>query len=506
MSGYRSLQRRRLTSNFFTATNAIVLSVFVLAGCVPASIKPQSKLTQPEELQAGRAFGGAKISAADWPSQNWWEAYGDAQLNALVEEALADSPDLRAAAARVRAAEAVVGAQSAALWPDVTGSVSSSRGRTPRYSTYPPPAAGVWSRLNEAKISGSYELDFWGKNHAAVEAALGRAKASEVERYAARLTLASSIVQAYINLYQYQDELDIRRRLLKTEEDVLDLTHRRVVAELDSQIDVKQAQAAIPANRAQIAAVEESLELTRNQIAMLLGKGPDRGLSIEPARLKAAETVSIPSALPADLLGRRPDVVAQRWQVEAAGRDIDVAKAEYYPNVNLSAFFGLQAVRGWKYFFRRQSYEFGFGPALSLPIFDGGRLDANLSSSDAAYDLAVENYNQTLTAALQDIADQLTSIRWLRERLDQQQQAVQTARDAMDLTRKRYAAGLATYLQVLSTQSDVFNQQLQLSALQVRGLALQADLSRALGGGYVPELSVREPIAASNDREQNHER
>jgi len=129
------------------------------------------------------------------------------------------------------------------------------------------------------------------------------------------------------------------------------------------------------------------------------------------------------------------------------------------------------------------------GPAISLPIFEGGRLRANLASQNAAYDLAVEDYNQTLVNALHDISDQLSSIRWLRERIDQQQDAVKTSNEAAELVNKRYAAGLATYIQVLSTLTDALAQQRQLVQLQSRGLALEANLSRALGGGYVPASS-----------------
>ncbi|CAN7759657.1 MULTISPECIES: TolC family protein [unclassified Variovorax] len=148
--------------------------------------------------------------------------------------------------------------------------------------------------------------------------------------------------------------------------------------------------------------------------------------------------MTIPSVLPAELLGRRPDVVAQRWRVEAASHEIEGAKARFYPNVNLSAFVGLQSL-GFDVFTEGGSRILGVGPAISLPIFEGGRLRANLASQNAAYDIAVEDYNQTLVNALRDISDQLSSIRWLRERIDQQQDAVQTSNEAAELVNKRYA-------------------------------------------------------------------
>lgn len=428
-----------------------------------------------------------KLSAAQWPSVDWWSGFGDAQLNQLVSEALANSPSLHAAAARLHQAEALQGLQEARLLPELDGSASVIRQRYSENGTASAVVAGTWQDIGQMTLNGSYELDFWGKNQAAVEAAVGRREAAEIDQYSARLVLSSSIVQAYIALQETYDQRAIEQQMLQQMEGIHALTMQRVAAELDSQIDIKQSEAGITAAKARILALEEALELGRNRLAALLGKGPDRGMSITPPQLKPSPTLSIPSTLPADLLGHRPDVVAQRWRVEAASEDIEVAKAQFYPNVNLSAFVGLQTM-GLDTFAQGGSRTLGIGPAISLPIFEGGRLRANLSAQNSTYDLAVEQYNQTLVDALHDIADQLSSIRWLQQRIEQQQQAVQTASDAYALVDKRYSAGLATYIQVLTTQTAVSVQRRELAALQARGLSLQANLSRALGGGYRPEI------------------
>jgi len=209
-----------------------------------------------------------------------------------------------------------------------------------------------------------------------------------------------------------------------------------------------------------------------------------------------AQQFTIPSNLPADLLGRRPDVVAQRWRVEAASHDIKVAKAAFYPNINLAASVGLQSF-GFGDFNDSSSRVLGIGPAISLPIFEGGRLRANLAAQDAVYDAAVESYNQTLVDAVHDLADQLTSIRWLKERVDEQHMAVDTANDAFDLVNRRYGAGLATYIQVLTAQNAALEQQRQLINLMARGRSLQANLTRALGGGFQPALAADTPSATA---------
>lgn len=471
-----------------------LVAMLILTGCVPGDLKTSSVASNPTSLTSSKALEGIPVSKANWPHEKWWHAFGDTQLNQLIDEALVSSPTLRGAAARVRQADAIQGMAQAQQLPQLDANIVSTRQRYSENGTTPAVMAGTWQTVNQDTLNVSYELDFWSKNRAAVEAAVGRTKAMEVDRYATQLMLSSAIVQTYIGLQESYQQLAIEQQMLNHQEKVLALTQQRFSAELDSQIDIKQSQAAIPATRARIAALNESLELSRNKLAALLGKGPDRGRTIVAPKLKHSDTVTIPSVLPAELLGHRPDVVAQRWRVEAASHDIEGAKARFYPNINLSAYAGYQSL-GFDQFAAAGSRILGIGPAISLPIFEGGRLRANLAAQNATYDIAVENYNQTLIDALHDISDQLTSIRWLHERIEQQQQAVQTADDAANLVDQRYGAGLATYIQVLTTENEALAQRRQLALLQSRGLALEANLSRALGGGYVPDL----PADATNN-------
>lgn len=477
--------------------SAPILGALLVAGCSFSYLQPKSSLVNPDDLEAVQALEGIKVSPANWPQADWWSGFADAQLDTLVAEALENAPSLHAAAARVRQAEALQGLQESRLMPEVDGSLSVIRQRYSADGTAPAAVAGTWQNIGQGMLNGSYELDFWGRNKAAVEAAVGRRRAAEVDQYTTRLVLSSSIVQAYIDLQATYDQLAVEQRMLEQQERIHALTQQRFAAELDSQIDIKQSEASISASRARTIALKEALELGRNRLAALVGKGPDRGRSIQPPQLKSSSDLSIPGNLPADLLGHRPDVVAQRWRVEAASQDINVAKAQFYPNVNLTAFIGLQSL-GLDTLARGASGTLGFGPAISLPIFEGGRLRANLSAQNATYDLAVENYNQTLVEALHDIADQLSSIRWLQERIRQQELAVQTATDAYELVNQRYGAGLATYIQVLVSQTAVYVERRSLVTLQAHGLSLQANLSRALGGGYRPQ-PTSEHLATVSD-------
>ncbi|MBV6823286.1 efflux transporter outer membrane subunit [Pseudomonas sp. PD9R] len=468
---------------------SIAMALVMLSGCTFSDLKPQSRMLQPTEVNETLANSGIKLSEASWPTDNWWSSFKDPQLDELISEALSNSPTLRSAAARVHQASALEAIQGAQLFPDVSASMSVTRERFSSNGTTPAPAKGTWQNVHQGTLNVGYELDFWGKNRSSVEAAVGRRKALEVDERAASLILSSSIVQTYIALQNVYEQIDVAQALLNQQEQIEELTKKRFVAELGTEIDIKQSQAALPASRANIAALKESIELNQNKLASLLGKGPDRGRTINRPHLQASATVVMPSNIPAELIGHRPDVVAQRWRVEASGHEIDVAKARFYPDVNLTAFVGLQSL-AFDTFNDHSSRILGVAPAVSLPIFEGGRLRGNLDAQDAAYDLAVENYNQTVIDALRDIADQLSSLRWLKERLAQQNEAVATAAAAADLVDKRYAAGLATYLQVLATQNATLVEKRQLVDLQSRAISLQANLSRALGGGYRPEMPM----------------
>jgi NodT family efflux transporter outer membrane factor (OMF) lipoprotein len=456
----------------------------LVAGCASdGGLTPLARLRDADQLQAAATLARARVSPAAWPARDWWRRYSDPQLDRLVDEALAANPSMRAADARVRQAAAAAGIAGAALSPQVTGGARSNRVEFSENSNVPKPLAGSWKWSNEASLNFSHELDFWGKNQAALDAAMGREKAAEVETEAARLVLTVGVTQAYLKLSQLYAQRDLGDEVLRQRRQVLALTERRVAAKIDSQADLRQAQLAIPLAKNDIAGVDESIALVRVQLAALLGAGPDRGAGIARPQLKLARPAAVPATLPSTLLARRPDVVAQRWRVESLSRDIDVAKAQFYPSINLNGLIGLQSL-GFSHLLQGGSAIASAGAGLSLPIFDGGRLRGNLALRNADYDLAVEAYNQTLIEALRDVVSQLVSIEWLAERGSLQAQALETAEQAYDLSVQRYRAGVGNYLQVLSAQSQVLQQQHAQIDLDTRAFDLDMQLARALGGGY----------------------
>ncbi|MGO4304456.1 efflux transporter outer membrane subunit [Cupriavidus sp. RAF12] len=464
------------------------LSVFgaamFLTGCASMTgLETQATVDDANRLAATASLGATPVSPAAWPRRAWWQDFGDPQLDALVEAALAGQPTLRVAAARVRQAYALAGGAKSALFPQVNLDATSTRQRFSENGLAPPPLAGSWKWSSDVQLGLGYELDFWGKNKATFDAALDRARAAEVDYHAARLMLTTSVVQTYLRLDAAYAQRALTEQTYRQRQNTLDLTRRRVDAQLDSRLDMKQAEAALPATRERLAAINEIIALTQNQLAALAGNGPDAGADIRRPQLRDGYAAAVPASLPADLIGRRPDVVAQRWRVEAASHEIRAAKAQFYPNISLTAFAGLQSL-SLSDLLMAGSRTFGIGPAISLPIFDGGRLRSNLGVTQAEYDAAAEQYNATLITALHDVVNQLVSLRWLAERASEQKEALQLTQEAYDLAVSRYRSGVGNYLQVLSAEGQVLQQKQLLIDIQTQERTLHLELIRALGGGY----------------------
>lgn len=473
----------------------IAVATLSLVACASTGgLQTHAQLADAGQLHAAKSLSSATLSDAAWPKQDWWTAYGDEQLNQLINAALQDQPTLRIAEARVRQAQAGAGVAQSALYPQVDANVKSIRQRFSEHSTVPPPLAGNWNSFNDGSLGVRYELDFWGKNQAAVDAALDRVHAAEVDLQAAHLILTTTVAGTYLRLDAAYAQLDLAQDTLRQREKTLELTRQRVAAEIDSQLELTQAESALPAARERIDVINESIALIKNQIAALSGKGPDEGLNIQRPHLADAGPMTIPSDLPAELIGRRPDVVGERWRVEAAGKNVHVAQAQFYPNVSINAFLGFQSI-GLSDFITAGSRVMGAGPAISLPIFEGGRLRSGLAVNQAEYDAAVEKYNVTLIVALHDVVEQLVSMQWLDQQMNEQNEALRLTRHAYDLAQQRYASGVSSYLQVLSAEAQVLAQQRLVIESQTRQRDLQLKLIRALGGGYAPTAE-----AAQNNR------
>jgi NodT family efflux transporter outer membrane factor (OMF) lipoprotein len=421
--------------------------------------------------------------------------YADPQLDRLVAEAIDGSPTLRIAQARIAKVQALSGIARSSLLPSVQAGAVFTREQFTANQFIPPPYAGNWAWNNLATLDFVYDLDFWGKNRSAFVAALDYVQVATAEAQEVRLALETTVVRIYVQLSLQYTLLDIARSTLRQRQDILDITQKRLAAGLATELDLRQAETPLPAARAEIERISESIELLHNELSALTGKGPGDGENIRRPALSLDLPIGLPAVLPADLLGRRPDVVAQRWQVEAAGKGIDAAKAAFYPNINLTAFAGWQSL-GFDQFLSPGSLIKGFGPAISLPIFVGGRLRSELKASVADYDIAVESYNATLIRALENVANQVVSLRSLEIQRVEANSSNTLANSAYDIALRAFRSGLTDYLNVLNAQNQTLGEAQRKAQVEARFLDAYAALMQAIGGG----VPVTPPPATKSRR------
>lgn len=435
---------------------------------------------------------GARPAVIDWPREDWWHRYGDRELDALMADALKGAPTLEAARARIVRAQSAAGVARAALLPNVAGNAESLYQRYSENYVFPPPLAGKWNTDNRLTLDFNYEFDFWNKNGAALQASLSQARAAAADAESARLILTTSIARAYFNLQRLFAQREVSRAAITQREEVVHLTTQRFDAGLDTRVEVKQAEAALATVKTELAYYDDAIASARILIAALAGAGPQRGDTLSANASLRAPTATLPAVVPLDILARRPEIVASRWRIDAAGHDIEVARAMFYPNVNLVAFAGLSSI-GLSNLVLSGSTIAGVGPAIHLPIFEGGRLNANLSGREADRDLAVSAYNQAVIDAVRDVAEALSSIDGLSRVGTEQARARAATTDAYNLAVVRYKAGLGNYLTVLTAQTQQLVQDRLDADLTARAFELDVNLARALGGGFADTA----PLAVS---------
>ncbi|MEE2691569.1 MAG: efflux transporter outer membrane subunit [Pseudomonadota bacterium] len=469
------------------ATRWLAASCMALtAGC---ATKPDlgvaPEISAPSEYASAQSFA-APVTA--WPGDNWWVVYNDPQLTALIDEALADSPSLEAAAARLRQAQAALQKAGAPLVPQISASGSALATRRDLSTGDLPESIGDsiadgWSTRGKAGAQLEYQLDFFGRNRAALAAAASDAKAAEAEAASARLQLSTAVALAYADLLRYCANRDALRETARLRADSAALVHQRERSGLENQGAGHQADSELARARADLAAMDGTIARSRNAIAALLGKGPDRGLEIDEPSTPAVASSGLPASVAVDLVGRRPDLTAARLRAEAAAQRIRVARADFYPNVDLMAMGGIQTIS-------LDSLAGGplalaqVGPAVTLPIFSGGRLEGAYRGARASYDEAVALYENTLVTALREVADAISDRRALDAELSEARKALTSAEAAYRVARHRYEGGLSSYIDALNIENGFVAQRRAVADLETRGLALDIVLVRALGGGF----------------------
>ena len=468
-------------------SRALVLSALLLVGCSVGPDYKRPELSIPDDFR-GRA-PDAPTGAESLGDVGWWQIFQDETLQLLIRMALAENYDLRIAAARVLDARARVTINRSFQFPDLSASGSAP------YTYLPGDRAPSQFRETFNPV-GSFdmfwELDFWGRFRRSTEAARDDLLASESARRFVVTTLVSDVATAYFQLRELDLELEISKRTLASRENSLRLVKLRQQGAVASMMDVRQAEVLFYTAAETIPDVERRIEQTENQISILLGRNPDAVPRGRPL-LQQLALPAIPAGLPSSLLERRPDVQDAEGQLAAATARIGVAKSDYFPRVFLTGAAGAGGIKIDGSWFGPQGILV-IAPQVTLPIFNTGRIGAGVDAATAQAQEALERYRQTVQQAFRDVSDSLVEHRKRGESRVQQEALVVSLRDAARLADVRYRGGVTSYLEVLDTERQLFDAELNLARTQRDELLAVVRLYRALGGGW----KVDQPRPASS--------
>lgn len=433
----------------------------------------------------------ANAAVNSFADLGWWETFNDPQLTAYLVEALTNSWDIKIAAARVLQAEAAARITRSQFFPTVNagGDLVTSRASEKGPSPVPP---GVNPRQEYGDVFLSmpaYEVDLWGRIRRANEAARAQVLATVEAQRTVRQTLVADLATAYLDLLELDLELEIGQRSLTARTNSLELTRSRQQGGVASLQDVYQAQILVSTAEASIADTHRRIEQQENLLSILLGRNPgdiQRGTAMVSQTVRA----EVPAGLPSSLLERRPDLRAVEQQLVAANADIGQAKAAFFPQVTLTGFAGFQSV-ALSDLFTGAAKTWQFGPAVTMPLFTGGRLRGNLKLAEARFQEALARYQQAVQIAFAEVSDGLIAYQRTREFRERQQDRTQAHRDATDLANVRYEGGVTSYLEVLYNEQELFNAELGLAVARRNEFLSVIQLYRALGGGWTEPPGVQ---------------
>jgi multidrug efflux system outer membrane protein len=460
-----------------------VLALLALAGVAGCAGLPPKPKPVKLPTDAPLTLSGLTGDQGDWPAEKWWKHYGDPVLDQLIDMALASSPTLATAHARFDSAEQSVRIAGAAAGARVEASGDTSRQRLSDNGLFPPQLLGFhWYNMNDLGLQASYTFDWWGKQRDAVEAAIDEAHAAQADRTAAALMLASSVADTYFGWQSDQSRLALAQEREATVAREGGIMAARIRADLESADEAHRADSNLAAVREKIADLEGSARLRIVALAALVGCPADQ-LPAMSARPLPAVGNGLPEDVRIDLIARRADLTASRWRVEAAQKNREAARAEFFPDVSINALIGVQSVDLGK-LLQYNSRVPAATAAIHLPIFDGGRLKARYGASQAAIDEAVAGYQDTLVSAARDVATQATSRARIAAQRTQRLVEVEAAERLKSSAAARVRQGVTDSRAELAATESWIEQRDELLQLDSAALSSDIGLQRALGGGY----------------------
>lgn len=462
--------------------SAAAVAVAMLSGCAaPGDIQPTNQLNRAEVLSHSSRLAPSQFSAAAWPQTDWWTALNDAQLNDLIARALKSSPTLQLANANLRKASAVVMAADAQFDPQLAVNAGVARSRLSRSEDYSF-QGNRYGTISSLGLSGSYHVDLWGGERDSWEASVDAQRAAQVDHQAARISLSSAIASRYIALANAYRLLDIAKQDQQRTQGIVTITQRLLDNGLTSDDRLYTAQSNAASAQLTVKQRRLAIKQLNNALATMVGEGPDVANSIQRPSALMNTALALPAKLPANLLAHRPDIVAAKWRVEAASKNIAAAKTRFYPNLNLTAMAGFRSLLG-DAMFDDVSRQWRVAPAISLPIFTKD-LQANLIEHTADYDAAVAQYNQILVSALGDVANTVLALQSASQQLNDAQRSVTLATKSYHITEQRYQSGMGSQLEVLMAENQLLQAESALTTLQNQQQAQQVTLVSVLGGGF----------------------
>lgn len=483
-----------------TALAAAIL--LTLAGCAAAP----ARLGAPALRDDAPLAGLQTPVRAGWPAAQWWHQYDDPQLDGLMDRAMQQSPDLALAQSRVQHAEQSAKLAAAQLGLSVNGSAQVSRQRLSDHGLIPSQFLGFsWYNQADLGVQLQYDFDWWGKKRATMEAALDRARAAEAQRSAAALAIQYAVADTYFGWQADQARLQLADQLLATQQQFTHIAELRVRQGVDLPDEAQKARAQLAAIREMRVALDGSAKIRRAALASLLDIAPAELPELQVRPLPAIER-GVPANGGLDLIARRPDIAASRWQVEAALKQTDAARAEFFPDISLTALAGLSSIDMGK-LLTAGSRTFALTPALHLPIFNGGALEANYGVSRAQLDAAVAQYNSTVLTAAREVATQALSAEQVAARQHEQQAQLDADQRLLANAQARARQGVRDLRESLGAQAALLQQRDAATQLQAQALSTDLTLIKALGGGYrTAAEAVISPSPSVSAGAADHER
>jgi multidrug efflux system outer membrane protein len=464
----------------------LLVMALALAGC--AVIAPDTHPLAKRDIASAELSSNIKLAHEGWPEAQWWTAYHDEQLNAIIKQALASGPSLEVAAAHIGTARSSLSRSLADLGLETSLYANANRQRYSGTGLFPAPIGGAYYTEETLRLDLRYNFDWWGKNRAQVAAAVGELNAGRATYAEAEQALAASIAQSYFRLQGAWARLANTEQLAATQTALVQDQAKRVARGLTTADDKRAADMELSLIRKQQMQLKSDIEHEREALRALAGADNTALADLKPVTLSPTPH-ALPARLGIELLARRPDLQAARWKLEASLSRIDAAKAAFYPDVNLTGSIGLDTVKV-ENLLQAASRTLYVGPTLSLPLFDSKRLDAQLDGARTARNERIAEYNQTIIEAVRDVAQGGAQLQGIEQQITQQTAATASARAQVASAQARMDQGLANNASVLNARLALLKQQDADLYLQQIQLLAEVALTNALGGGYHEEAPL----------------